>query len=84
MSLKNLSVKIKTPKLLKSKLSNKKVAQIYQEFENTLNIDQSFAVAVSGGSDSLALAFLSKIYSIKKLFTDLRATSYYLTTLLYY
>ena len=66
MSLKNLSVKIKTPKLLKSKLSNKKVAQIYQEFENTLNIDQSFAVAVSGGSDSLALAFLSKIYSIKK------------------
>ena len=66
MSLKNLSVKIKTPKLLKSKLSNKKVAQIYQEFENTLNIDQSFAVSVSGGSDSLALAFLSKIYSIKK------------------
>ena len=66
MSLKNLSVKIKTPKLLKSKLSNKKVAQIYQEFENSLNIDQSFAVAVSGGSDSLALAFLSKIYSIKK------------------
>ena len=66
MSLKNLSVKIKTPKLLKSKLSNKKVAQIYQEFESSLNIDQSFAVAVSGGSDSLALAFLSKIYSIKK------------------
>jgi tRNA(Ile)-lysidine synthase len=66
MSLKNLSVKIKIPKLLKSKLSNKKVAQIYQEFENSLNIDQSFAVAVSGGSDSLALAFLSKIYSVKK------------------
>ena len=66
MSLKNLSVKIKTPKLLKSKLSNKKVAQIYQEFENTLNIDQSFAVAVSGGPDSLALAFLSKISKRRK------------------
>ena len=31
-----------------------------------LNLDESFAVAVSGGPDSLALAFLSKIYAIKK------------------
>jgi tRNA(Ile)-lysidine synthase len=65
MSLKNLSVKIKNPKFLKSKLSNKKVLQIYNKFEKSLNINQSFAVAVSGGPDSLALAFLSKIFSIK-------------------
>ena len=66
MSLKNLSVEIKIPKILKEKLKNKKIHQIYKKFENSLNIDQDFMVAVSGGPDSLALAFLAKIYSIKK------------------
>ncbi len=66
MSLKSLSVKIKIPKLLKEKLNNKKIQQIYKNFENFLNINQNFVVAVSGGADSLALAFLAKIYSIKK------------------
>jgi len=66
MSLKNLSVKIKIPKLLKEKLQNKKISKIYKRFEENLNIKKNFAVSVSGGPDSLALAFLSKIYSIKK------------------
>ena len=66
MSLKNLSVKIKIPKLLENKLKNKRIKKIYNEFEKSLNIDDNFAVAVSGGPDSLALAFLSKVYSIKK------------------
>ena len=66
MSLKNLSVKIKIPKLLENKLENKRIRKIYNEFERSLNIDDNFAVAVSGGPDSLALAFLSKVYSIKK------------------
>ena len=66
MSLKNLSVKIKIPKLLKNKLKNNKINRIYNEFEKSLNINENFAVAVSGGPDSMALAFLSKIYSIKK------------------
>jgi tRNA(Ile)-lysidine synthase len=65
MSLKNLSAIIKIPKLLQSKLDNKKVNQIYEKFEKSLNINQNFVVAVSGGPDSLALAFLAKIYSIK-------------------
>ena len=65
MSLKNLSVKIKIPKLLKSKLINKKISKIYKRFEKSLKINENFVVAVSGGPDSLALAFLSKIYSIK-------------------
>ena len=66
MSLKNLSVVKKIPKLLKDKLDNKRIGQIYKRFEKSLNINQDFIVAVSGGPDSLALAFLAKVYSIKK------------------
>ena len=66
MSRKNSSAKIKIPKILNRKLNNKKVYQIYEKFEKTLNIQENFIVAVSGGPDSLALAFLAKIYSIKK------------------
>ena len=66
MSLKNLSVEIKNLKLLKSKLKNKQINQIYKKFEKSLQIKKKFAVAVSGGPDSLALAFLAKIYSLKR------------------
>ena len=66
MSLKNLSATKITLKLLNNKLKNKKINQIYSRFEKSLNINKSFIVAVSGGPDSLALAFLAKIYSIKK------------------
>jgi tRNA(Ile)-lysidine synthase len=64
MSLKNLSAKIKNHKLLKDKLKNKKIRQIYKRFEKSFHIKENFAVGVSGGPDSLALAFLAKIYSI--------------------
>jgi len=66
MSLKNLSVKIKIPRVLKNKLKNKKISQIYKKFTKSISINENFIVAVSGGPDSLALAFLSKIYSIQK------------------
>ena len=66
MNLKNLSVTIKIPKLFKDKLKNTKINRIYKEFEKSINLKKEFIVAVSGGPDSLALAFLSKIYSIKK------------------
>ena len=66
MSRKNLSVKIKIPKIFRDTLKNKKISTIYNRFEKTLNINEKFAVAVSGGPDSLALAFLAKVYSIKK------------------
>ena len=65
MSRKNLSVKIKIPKILNDHLKNKRVNQIYKKFEKNLNISENFGVGVSGGPDSLSLAFLSKVYSIK-------------------
>jgi len=66
MSLKNLNVAIKIPKLLEDSLKNQKINKIYKSFEKSLNINENFIVGVSGGPDSLALAFLAKIFSIKK------------------
>ena len=71
MSLKNLSVKNKIPKILIEKLDNKKVNLLYKKFDKSFYLDEFFIVAVSGGSDSLALAYLSKIYAtINNLRTD--------------
>ena len=64
MSLKNLNA-IKTPKNLVLKLSNKKIKSLFKIFENNFEIKKRFAVAVSGGPDSLALAFLTKIFALK-------------------
>ena len=66
MSPKNLNVSNKTHKNLLNKLRNKRIFQIYRKFENILKLNEDFIVGVSGGPDSLALSFLSKIYSIKK------------------
>ena len=66
MSLKNLNVINKIPKTLKKNLDNQRIQKIYNNFEKNLNISENFVVAVSGGPDSLALAFLAKIYSIEK------------------
>ena len=66
MSLKNLSVRKKIPKVYKSKILNHKVNKIFKKFEKSFKIDTNFIVAVSGGTDSLALAFLTKVYALKK------------------
>ena len=66
MSLKNLSVRNKIPNIYKSRLLNQRVNQIFKKFEKSFKIDTNFIVAVSGGADSLALAFLTKVYSLKK------------------
>ena len=65
MSLKNLSAPNKIPSQFKEKLLNKRIGQIYRKFENSFKPDGNFIVAVSGGADSLALAFLTKIYSYR-------------------
>ena len=64
MSPKNLSATTKIHNLLKNKLQNKRINQIYKKFEKSIDINENFIVAVSGGPDSLALSFLAKIYSI--------------------
>ena len=66
MSLKNLNASNKTHKFILNKLKDKKTFLIYKKFEKFLELNENFIVAVSGGPDSLALCFLSKIYSIKK------------------
>ncbi len=66
MSLRNSNAKIKIPKILKENLKNNRIFKILNKFEKSLKIEENFLVAVSGGPDSLALAFLSKIYAIKK------------------
>ena len=64
MSLKNLNA-IKIPRILRDKLFNKRITNLLNFFEKEFAIEDKFAVAVSGGPDSMALAFLTKIYSLK-------------------
>ena len=66
MSQKNLNVQNKTHKFLLDKLKDKRTLRIYKKFKKNLQIKKSVIVAVSGGPDSLALSFLTKIYSLKK------------------
>jgi len=65
MSPKNLSAKTKILNHYKDQLLNKRINQLYNSFEKSFVIKDSFAVAVSGGADSLALSFLTKLYSVK-------------------
>ena len=65
MSLKNLSVQNKNHKKILSHLNDKKIIKTFREFSSSLSINENLAVAVSGGPDSLALAFLAKCYSLK-------------------
>ena len=64
MKKKSLTVKKKVDK--KISISDPKVKKFYNKFKSIIlkNIKNSnFAVAVSGGSDSLCLAYFSKIYA---------------------
>ena len=63
MKKKSLNVKKSNPKRLTLFLKQKFIKEIYKKFEkNLVGIDRSI-VAVSGGPDSLSLAFLAKYYS---------------------
>ena len=67
MKKKSLSVKKKIHRTLLTHLKNPLINKIYEEFNNFVkfNLNKSnFSVAVSGGSDSLALVYFSKCYSI--------------------
>ena len=65
MNLKNLSVKNKNHKKILSHLNDKRILKIFKEFLNLLNVKENLAVAVSGGPDSLALAYLTRCYALK-------------------
>ena len=65
MNLKNLSAQNKKHKKILSQLNQKKIFKIYNEFSLSLKINENLAVAVSGGPDSMALAYLTKCYSLK-------------------
>jgi len=65
MNLKNLNVQNKKHKKILSHLNQKKISKIYNEFSSSLKVKEDLAVAVSGGPDSLALAYLTKCYSLK-------------------
>jgi len=64
MNLKNLSAQNKNHKKILSHFNDKKISKIFKKFSNLLNVKENFAVAVSGGPDSLALAFLAKCYEL--------------------
>ena len=65
MNRKNLIAQNKKHKKILTQLNQKKISKIYNEFSSSLKIKEDLAVAVSGGSDSLALAYLTKCYSLK-------------------
>ena len=68
MKKKSLVAKKKTHKLIINYLKNKRIKKIFKSFENYLDKFSSnrinFGVAISGGPDSLALAFLAKSFSL--------------------
>jgi len=68
MKKRNLSAKKKIHNFYLEKLKNPRIKQVYSKFEKNLlqyNLSK-LSIAVSGGSDSMALAFLAKCHSIKK------------------
>ena len=68
MKKRNLSAKKKIHNFYLDKLKNPRIKKIYLKFEESLekyNLSK-FSIAVSGGTDSMALTFLAKCHSIKK------------------
>ena len=66
MNQKSLSVKNKNHKKILNHLKDIKILRIFKEFEKSLDTKKNkLAVAVSGGPDSLSLAFLAKCFSLK-------------------
>jgi len=69
MKKKSLSAKKTTHKFLLNHLNNSKVKKVFNGFKNYLDKfikkKDKIGVAISGGPDSLALAFLAKCYFLK-------------------
>ena len=68
MKKRNLSVNKTIHNFYLSKLKNPKINKIYSKFKRIIlkDTDKGYCVAISGGPDSMALAFLVKCMSIEK------------------
>jgi len=68
MKRKNLSAKKKIHNFYLNKLNNPLIKKIYLKFKKNLEClnENKLCISISGGPDSMALAFLSKCYSIQK------------------
>ena len=68
MSKRNLNARSIIHNFYKDKLKNPKINKIYLDFKKKIKSKPSknYSVAVSGGPDSLALVFLSQLYSLKE------------------
>jgi len=64
MKKKSLNVKKKNHNLILKHLNDKDILKVFKEFNKTIDIKRKYAVAISGGPDSLALAYFSKCTSI--------------------
>ncbi len=65
MKQKSMSAKQKAHNKILKYLKNKEIFSIYKDFKKLLKVGNSYAVAVSGGPDSLALAYFSKCFSLQ-------------------
>ena len=54
---KSLSVKKKNHNLILKHLNDKKILKVFKEFEKSIDVKSKYAAAISGGPDSLALAY---------------------------
>ena len=70
MKKKSLNAKKKILNLKLNKIDNKKILKVYNEFKffikSIIKKESQIAVAVSGGPDSLALAYLAKCLSLNE------------------
>ena len=64
MKKKSLNVKKTNHRKILNHLKDSKIRKIYSEFKSNIDIKKKYAVAVSGGPDSMALVFLSKCLSL--------------------
>ncbi len=64
MKKKSLSVKTKKHKSILKYLNHKDIQNVFYEFKKSINKKNTYAAAISGGPDSLALAYLTKCISI--------------------
>ena len=60
-----MSAKQKAHNKILKYLKNKEIFSIYKDFKKLLKASNSYAVAVSGGPDSLALAYFCKCFSLQ-------------------